>query len=97
VETRDNIFNNLDKLIKQVIGEEWSDTIDVNMESIFSKDLEMESIEIVELAEKIKGSYGDRIDFVKWLSSMELDQIINLKVGEVVEYIHSCLSSSQTE
>ncbi|OGL44305.1 MAG: acyl carrier protein [Candidatus Schekmanbacteria bacterium RBG_13_48_7] len=86
------ILDNLTKFIKEVIGEEWIEGIEITSETSFSNDLEMESIEIVEFAEKVKLHYDDDVDFVGWLSKMELDQIINLKVGEVVEYIHSCLS-----
>ena len=86
------ILNTLAGFIKDVIGEEWADNIQVTPETSFNLDLEMESIEVVEFAEKVKLHYGDRVDFVGWLSGMELDQIINLKVGEVVEYIHSCLT-----
>jgi hypothetical protein len=33
---------------------------------------------------------------VPWLSSKELDEIIALKVGDVVEYIERCLRSERT-
>jgi len=46
----------------------------------------------VALAEKLQETYGERVDFVSWLSQMELDAIIGLTVGDVVEFIESCLS-----
>jgi acyl carrier protein len=90
-EQKQEILNTLAGFIKEVIGNEWIEDTEITLDSSFSVDLEMESIEIVEFAEKVKLYYGDKVDFVKWLSKMELDRIINLKVGEVVEYIDSCL------
>jgi acyl carrier protein len=59
-------------------------------------DLELESIEFVALAERMKGRYGRGVDFASWLSSMELKEIIGLEVGELVRFIVRCLSQSAT-
>ncbi len=92
--SKQEILDNLRDFINEVVGEEWIEDIDIDMETSFSDDLEMESIEVVTFAEKVKEYYGDKVDFVGWLSNMELDQIIKLKVGQVVDYIHSCLAES---
>ena len=60
------------------------------LETSFEKDLELESIEFVALAEKLQERYGKSVDFVGWLSSKELDEIIGLTVGELVEFIVRC-------
>ena len=75
--------------IKEVINEEWIEDTPITMETSFSADLELESIEFVALAEKMQDHYGDEVDFVEWMSTMELDQIIALRVGQVVEFIES--------
>jgi len=62
------------------------------MTSSFNRDLELESIEFVALAEKLQQHYGAKVDFVAWISTKELDQIIALTVGELVEFILSCRS-----
>jgi acyl carrier protein len=75
--------------IEEVIGEQWVSEIDINMDTTFSADLELESIEFVALAEKLQERYGSAVDFPAWLSMMELDDLINLKVGQLVEHIAS--------
>lgn len=90
--SKKEILNILITIIQEIIGDEWLDDKEINSQTSIANDLEMESIEVVELAEKIKAYYGDRVDFVKWMSSMELDQIINLTIGEVVDYIDTCLN-----
>jgi acyl carrier protein len=59
------------------------------METSFGSDLELESIEFVALAEKLQARY-EKVDFVRWLSEKELEEIIELKVGDVVTYIDTC-------
>lgn len=78
--------------IREVIGEAYIDDLEIEAETTFADDLEMESIEIVAFAEKIRDHYGDAVDFARWLATMELDEIINLRIGRVVEYISSCLT-----
>jgi acyl carrier protein len=84
------------RMIREVIGEDWADDVPIEMTTSFSKDLELESIEFVALAEKLRGEYGKKVDFAGWLSSMELQQILSLKVGELVELIVRCSTEPTT-
>ncbi len=90
------VLETVSTMLREVIGEAWVKDFPIGMETSFGKDLELESIEFVALAEKLQGAYGDRVDFAGWLSNMELDQITALRVGQVVEFIARCLSSSAT-
>ena len=78
-------------LVEEVLGDELF-LDEITMETSFSDDLELESIEFVALSERLQEHYGDRVDFVAWLSEMELPQIIGLTVGELVDYIAESLS-----
>jgi acyl carrier protein len=82
------------RMIQEVIGDDWDLDQPIAMETSFGDDLELESIEFVSLAEALKEEYGDGVDFVGWLSTKELDEIIKLKVGDVVEFIDLCRSSN---
>ena len=87
---RDEIFDLMKQFITEVIGAEFVEEMDITPESSFTKDLEMDSIEIVSFSEKIKAHFGDQIDFTGWLSSMDLDQLINLNLGMIINYIFEC-------
>ena len=78
-------------LIKEVIGEEWTDDTEITMDTTFTFDLEVESIELISLAEKLQERYGTDVNFPMWLADKELDDIINLTVGQLVEYIATCI------
>ncbi|MCW8312757.1 acyl carrier protein [Sphingobacterium thalpophilum] len=86
----DELFTLLKGFITEVIGEEFVEEMDITPESSFTKDLEMDSIEIVSFSEKIKAHFGDQIDFTGWLSSMDLDQLINLDLRMIINYIYEC-------
>jgi acyl carrier protein len=86
----DEIFDLMKKFITEVIGEEFVEEMDITPESSFTKDLEMDSIEIVSFSEKIKAHFGNQMDFTGWLSSMDLDQLINLNLGMIINYIYEC-------
>lgn len=90
------VLGEVANLVREVIGEEWVTDVDITLNSSFADDLELESIEFVALAERLKTKYGKRVDFAGWLAKKELKEIISLKVGDLVGFIVECLSKSET-
>lgn len=86
----EELFTLLKGFITEVIGAEFVEEMDITPESSFTKDLEMDSIEIVSFSEKIKLHFGDQMDFTGWLSSMDLDELINLDLNMIINYIYEC-------
>ena len=79
-------------MLVDVIGPEYMLDQTIELGTSFDADLELESLEFVSLAERLLEHYGGQVDFVAWLATMELDEIIALTVGELVEFIVSCRS-----
>jgi acyl carrier protein len=94
--TESEVLLGVARMIREVIGEDWAEDVSIEMGTSFSKDLELESIEFVALAEKLRGIYGTEVDFTGWLSSMELQQILALNVGELVQLIVRCSKEQGT-
>jgi len=90
---RDDVLRTVERLLIDVVGDELTLTGPITAATSFNADLELESIELVALAEKLGDHYGPSVDFVGWISAKELDQIIALTVGELVEFIVSCRTS----
>ncbi len=88
--SKEEIFETLNQFITEVIGEEFVEEMDITPASSFTKDLEMDSIEIVAFSEKVKHHFGSNIDFTGWLSNMDLDEIIQLKLENIINYIQEC-------
>lgn len=84
------IFDLLKQFITEVIGEEFVEEMHIEPASSFTKDLEMDSIEIVAFSEKVKAHFGEHIDFTGWLSGMDLDQLIHLNLNDIINYIQEC-------
>ncbi len=79
----------VERLIIEIAGDEITLAGPITLATSFNGNLELESIEFVALAEKLQAHFGARIDFVGWISTKELDQIIALTVGELVDFIAS--------
>ena len=80
-------------LITEVIGEDYAVGLDIGMDTTFQEDLELESIEFTALAERLMEIYGERVDFMSWLAEMDVDQIIAMTVGELVNHISASLAA----
>jgi acyl carrier protein len=95
-ETQTEILECVARMIRDVIGEAWAEEVPIEMGTSFAQDLELESIEFVALAEKLKARYGRTVDFAAWMASMELRQILALRVGQLVELIERCSIERET-
>jgi acyl carrier protein len=87
------IFIVLKQFIGEVIGQEFADELEISPASSFTKDLEMDSIEIVAFSEKVKNHFGQQINFTGWLSGMDIDQLIGLTINDIILFIQECQSS----
>jgi acyl carrier protein len=79
-------------MIAEVIGEEYVSEADISVDTAFYADLEIESIEFIALGEALQARYGDHIDFPAWIATMEVDDIIAMRVGQLVDHIVASLA-----
>lgn len=75
------------RLITEVVGEEYLLDLEIGRETSFEDDLEMESIEFVKFGAKLTEHYGGGVDFAAFLADKDLDEIIEMRVGTVVDYV----------
>ena len=90
--THDQILAEVRAMLTEIIGAEYALDLDINMDTSFDADLELESIEFVKLATMLAEWYGDRVDFVGFLATKDLNEIIEMKIGTLVTYIANCLA-----
>lgn len=88
----DEVLEVVRRMLVDVIGPEYVVGLSIEMETTFDRDLQVESLEFVELAERLPAHFGPRVDFVSWLAGMELDEIIALTVGDLVSFVVSSLT-----
>jgi acyl carrier protein len=87
---QEEIFNKIVDLITEVIGKDFIDEYNIEMESTLTGDLEMESIEIVQLSEKIIMFYGKDVDLYSWFTKMTLEELVNLSIKDIVNFLVEC-------
>ncbi len=91
----ERILREVVALLHDVIGDEYVIDCEIDLSTSFNTDLELESIEFVALADRMRQHYGDTVDFVGFLADRNVDEVINMRVGEVVSFIADCLTPPQ--
>ena len=90
--SEDAILSCVRRHLGDVIGDPELLFTDITMETKFGSDLELESIEFVALASHLTTEFGDRVNFVEFLSMKDVDEIVSLTVGDLVRYVAICLN-----
>lgn len=80
--------------IRNTIAEDWIFDFEINPETRFNNDLEIESIEFVKIADAIQRHFGTRLDIVGWLSGKSIHELIGLSVGELTGYIANAVAEA---
>ena len=82
-------------ILADVIGEDYLSMMEIGPETSFQSDLEIESIELVAMGEQLQEAYS-HVDFAAWLSTMEVDEIIAMTVGDLVDHITSTATAGSS-
>ena len=85
-------YADITECLVAVIGDEFLVDIDITRETTFSRDIELESIEFVALAERLRQRYGGRVDFTSFIAGLTIDEILALTVGDLAAYITRSLA-----
>lgn len=93
----DEVFAFVHALLVEIVGEDYLLDAEIGWDSNLQDDLALESLEFVTIAEQIGDRYGEAVDFVGWLSTLELEQIVKLTVGEIVEFVAAGLGGAPAE
>lgn len=86
------VFRELRVMVGEVLGEyELGADIEITADTTFFEDLELESIDIVVLAGHLESRYGSQVNIAEFLATLEIDEIIGLTVGRLVDHVIDCL------
>ncbi|MGP4023613.1 hypothetical protein [Actinomadura sp. 3N407] len=75
------------RMLTEVVGEEFLLDVEIGPETTFSDALALESIEFAALADLLRARYGDDADLSAFIAGLDLDQILNLTVGDVADHV----------
>jgi acyl carrier protein len=90
--SRDVVFTEIADMLRQVLAELGVDDAEITEQSSFNEDLELESIDLVTLTALISERWGEPVNLAEFLSDKDLDEVIALKVGDLVEFVSGALA-----
>jgi acyl carrier protein len=91
-----SVLDEISDILAEVLGEEFLLDVQVSHETSFSDDLALESIEFVELSEKLQERYGERVNLAAFIADMDIDEIMAMTVGQLADYIEAELAAATT-
>ena len=75
------------------------DELEIEMKTRFQDELELESIEMIALGDAVKSHYSQLdesnidVNFAGWLSQLSIEQLMELSVGDLVEWLYATLNT----
>lgn len=91
----DTVLGEIDGMLRTILDEYGLDDAEIAMDTKFHDDLELESIDLVTLAGRLEERYGSTVNFAEFIAELELEEIIALTVGKLVEYVATALSTER--
>jgi acyl carrier protein len=76
-------------ILHQILEEYAEDDVEITSDSTFQEGLGLESIDLVTLATRLIDRYGERVNLAEFLAERELDELVELTVGQVADYVRS--------
>lgn len=89
----DAVLAEITTILETVLDEYGLDDVEITRDTLFHDELELESIDLVTLAGGLRETYGDSINFAEFIARFELDEIIALRVGQLVDYVVETLAA----
>jgi acyl carrier protein len=89
-----DVLDEVVRMLVDVVGEDFLLDVEVGRGTTFNQDLALESIEFVALAERLQQVYRGRVDFAAFVAGLDLDEIMTMRVGDLVAHIESRLTAS---
>lgn len=79
--------------IRGTINEDWIQDFEIDPQTRFNDDLELESIEFVKIADAIQAHFGTQLDIIGWLSGKSIQELIGLSVGDLTGFIAGAVAA----
>lgn len=85
--TRDSVLAEVSLMISSTLGLDNQITLNVTEGTALVEDLGMASIDIVDLGARLASRYGPVANFAAFFAELDIDSVVTLRVGDMVEYI----------
>jgi acyl carrier protein len=83
----DDVLGTVTELLAPLVGDLDVLGIQITRDTAFHEDLELESIDLVTFAGILAERYGPDVDLADFLSQMDLDEVIELRIGDITDFV----------
>lgn len=83
----DTVFGTVVELLAPLVGDLEVLGIRITRDTAFHDDLELESIDLVTFSSILAEHYGRQVDLAGFLSQLDLDDVIDLRVGDIADFV----------
>lgn len=84
------LLNEVIALVRAAINEDWILDMEMDADTSLNRDLEIESMDFVAIANLMQQQYGDVLDIAAWLSGKDIKQLVNLTIGDLASHVANC-------
>jgi acyl carrier protein len=74
-------------IVAELLGDYGLDDIEVTPDTTFHEDLGLESIDLVTVGARLAERYGEQVNLAEFLAEKELDDVIGLRIGVLVDFV----------
>lgn len=93
----DEVLTEVTAMIRTLLEHYGLDDLAIGRWCRFHDDLDLESIDLVKLAAALRERYGPAVNLAEFLAGLDLDAMIELTVGHLVDYLVGALRAAGTE
>ncbi|MFD9732940.1 acyl carrier protein [Umezawaea sp. NPDC059074] len=81
------VLNEIAGMLRVLLDEYGLDDVEITRDTKFHEDLELESIDLVSLSADLKERYGNEVNFAEFIAGFDLEEIIAMTVGQLVDHV----------
>jgi acyl carrier protein len=89
--SQESVLADIAGMLRVVLDDYGMEDAEITLDTKFHDDLELESIDLVTLSSQLEDRYGDRVNFAEFVAGLDVDEIIDLSVGRLVDYVVTAL------
>lgn len=83
----EQVFVEISAMLRLLLEDVGVEDAEIELGTRFHDDLELESIDLVALSGLLKEHYGEVVNFAEFIADLELEQIMAVTVGELVDFV----------
>ena len=90
------VLADIAEMLHTILDDYGVDDLEISPDTTFHADLDLESIDLVTLAGMLEAHYGDAINLAHFVARLDLDDIIALRVGQLVDFVVESLNDAES-